>query len=584
MLGAAASAAAEAVAEALAAQAEREAVAVARAEQPVPPSAAVAHAEQPLALPSAAVALAVEPPASVVASTPASAAVALAEESLAPAPAPASAGLAGARGGALVGLLSRDSGETLIDQIVRSVAARIDDRLLRGGARMPSIRSFAAAHGVSPFTVVASYDKLVASGYLESRRGAGFFVRERLPMALNAAEPSAAVFGSGAGNAADAGLVAKPIDVVWLVRNMFRQMPHQHMPGTGVLPSDWLDGAAIANALRAVSRQNPNLLLSYGVPQGFLPLRQQLQHKLAELEIAAAPEQILTTAGVTQALDLVAREFTRPGDTIFVDDPAWFLMFGSFAALGAKVVGIPRLADGPDVARLAELAAIHKPKLYIINSVLHNPSSTSLSAAKAFQVLKLAEEHDFILVEDDIYCDLHPGSAVQPATRLAALDQLQRVIYLGGFSKTMAANLRVGFIATSAERAERLADRKMLSTLTTSDLGERVVYRVLSEGSYRKHADRLRGRLDSVRAKTLRQMERIGFKVGQAAPAGMFVWADAGCDTNALAERAMAEHLLLAPGSLFSPTQLPSTFMRLNVAAMQDPGVWRFLERALSKV
>ncbi|KQN70750.1 GntR family transcriptional regulator [Duganella sp. Leaf61] len=480
--------------------------------------------------------------------------------------------------GAMVGLLSRDSGETLIDQIVRSVAARIDERLLRGGARMPSIRSFAATHGVSPFTVVASYDKLVAAGYLESRRGAGFFVRERLPMALNAAEP-----GITSAGAADAALATKPIDVVWLVRNMFRQMPHQQMPGTGVLPSDWLDGAAIANALRAVSRQNANLLLSYGVPQGFLPLRQQLQHKLAELEIAAAPEQILTTAGVTQALDLVAREFTRPGDTIFVDDPAWFLMFGSFAALGAKVIGIPRLGDGPDVVRLAELAAIHKPRLYVINSVLHNPSSTSLSAAKAFQVLKLAEEHDFILVEDDIYCDLHPGSAVQPATRLAALDQLQRVIYLGGFSKTMAANLRVGFIATSPERAERLADRKMLSTLTTSDIGERVVYKVLSEGSYRKHADRVRARLDSVRAKTLRQMERVGLKVLHAAPAGMFVWADAGCDTNALAERAMAEHLLLAPGSLFSPAQLPSTFMRFNVAAMQEPAVWRFLERSLGR-
>ncbi|WP_229262289.1 aminotransferase-like domain-containing protein [Duganella guangzhouensis] len=487
-------------------------------------------------------------------------------------------------------MLLRESGETLIDQIVRSVAARIDDRLLRGGARMPSIRAFAGTHGVSAFTVVAAYDKLVATGYLESRRGAGFFVRERPAMALNAADAGASG-GSGATAAATAaalkaaqsGFDSKPIDVVWLVRNMFRQMPHQQMPGSGVLPPEWLDGPAVANALRAVSRQNPNLLLGYGLPQGFLPLRQQLQHKLAELEIAAAPEQIVTSTGVTQALDLVAREFTRPGDTIFVDDPAWFLMFGSFAALGAKVIGIPRLADGPDVARLAELAALHKPKLYIINSVLHNPSSTSLSAAKAFQVLRLSEEHDFIIVEDDIYCDLHPGSAVQPATRLAALDQLQRVIYLSGFSKTMSANLRVGFIATSPERAERLADRKMLSTLTCSEIGERVVYKVLSEGSYRKHADRMRGRLDGIRAKTLRQMERVGLKVDGSPPAGMFVWADAGCDTNLLTEKAMAHNLLLAPGSLFSPKQLPSTRMRLNVAAMQDPAVWRFLERELGK-
>ncbi|MYM24565.1 aminotransferase class I/II-fold pyridoxal phosphate-dependent enzyme [Duganella sp. FT135W] len=480
----------------------------------------------------------------------------------------------------MIGLLLRESGETLIDQIVRSVAARIDDRLLRGGARMPSIRSFAASHNVSAFTVVAAYDKLVATGYLESRRGAGFFVRERPAMALNHADSGAAVAPL---RAAQSGFDSKPIDVVWLVRNMFRQMPHQQMPGSGVMPPEWLDGPAIANALRAVSRQNPNLLLSYGVPQGFLPLRQQLQHKLAELEIAAAPEQIVTTAGVTQALDMVAREFTRPGDTIFVDDPAWFLMFGSFAALGAKVIGIPRLADGPDIARLAELAALHNPKLYIINSVLHNPSSTSLSAAKAFQVLRLSEEHDFLIVEDDIYCDLHPGSAVQPATRLAALDQLQRVIYLGGFSKTMAANLRVGFIATSGERAERLADRKMLSTLTTSDIGERVVYKVLSEGSYRKHADRMRARLDGIRAKALRQMERVGLKVDASPPAGMFVWVDAGCDTNVLTERAMAHNLLLAPGSLFSPKQLPSTRMRLNVAAMQEPAIWRFLERELLK-
>ncbi|MEO5934532.1 MAG: PLP-dependent aminotransferase family protein, partial [Duganella sp.] len=415
-------------------------------------------------------------------------------------------------------------------------------------------------------------------GYLESRRGAGFFVRERAPMALNAAEVAAAGVAAPRSR-----LDAKPVDVVWLVRNMFRQMPHHQMPGSGVLPPEWLDGTAIANALRAVSRQNPNLLVSYGLPQGFMPLRQQLQHKLAELEIAAAPEQIVTTAGVTQALDMVAREFTRPGDTIFVDDPAWFLMFGSFAALGANVIGIPRLADGPDIVRLAELAALHKPKLYIINSVLHNPSSTSLSAAKAFQVLRLSEEHDFIIVEDDIYCDLHPGSAVQPATRLSALDQLRRVIYLGGFSKTMAANLRVGFIATSAERAERLADRKMLSTLTTSDIGERVVYKVLSEGSYRKHADRVRTRLDGIRAKAVRQMERVGLKVDLASPAGMFVWADAGCDTSVLTERAMADNLLLAPGSLFSPAQLPSTRMRLNVAAMQEPAVWRFLEQQLGK-
>jgi DNA-binding transcriptional MocR family regulator len=467
--------------------------------------------------------------------------------------------------------LSREANQSLVNQIVRLIEARMDDKLLRSGMRMPSIRQFADTQKVSRFTVVEAYDRLVAKGCLESRRGSGFYVRERSPLVIQTQQT-----GSDSAH-------QRQLDVVWLVRNMFRQLPPQKMPGSGLLPSDWLDADLVANALRAIGRQNQNLLLHYGTPQGFLPLRQQLQLKLAELEIAASPEQIITTSGVTQALDLIARHFTQPGDTIFVDDPAWFLMFGSFASMGVNVIGIPRLADGPDIAKLAELAALHKPKLYVINSVLHNPTSTSLTAAKAFQVLKIAEQFDFTIVEDDIYCDMHPGSAVQAATRLAALDQLQRVIYLGGFSKTLAANLRVGFIAAPAELTQHLTDRKMLSTLTTNEIGERIVYKILSEGHYRKHTDRLRNKLDQVRDKTIRQLERIGLTVDINTPAGMFVWTDTDSNTNVLAEKAMEQGYLLAPGSLFSPNQLPSTRMRINVTTMSDSGLLRFLEREIRK-
>ena len=467
--------------------------------------------------------------------------------------------------------LSRDSDTSLVEQIVRSIESRINDRLLRSGARMPSIRQFADSHSVSRFTVVEAYDRLVAKGCLESRRGSGFYVRERSPLLAER--------GSNAASDKQPQL----IDVVWLVRNMHQQAPNKKMPGSGMFPSEWLDADLIANALRSISRQNPAQLLSYGIPQGFLPLRQQLQLKMAELEIAATPEQFVTTTGVTQGLDLVARHFTQPGDVILVDDPSWFLMFASFAALGARVVGVPRLADGPDMAKLAELVALHKPKLYVLVSVLHNPTSTSLSAAKAFQILKLAEEHDFMIVEDDIYCDMHPGSAVQPATRIASLDQLNRVIYMGGFSKTLSPNLRSGFIATSLELAQHFADRKMLTNLTSAEVGERVVYKILSEGHYRKHLDRLRSKLDSVRDRTIRQMERIGMTVDISTPAGIFVWADTGHDTNVMAEKALAEGFLLAPGALFSPSQLPSSRMRINVAAMSDPAIWRFLEQECGK-
>lgn len=467
--------------------------------------------------------------------------------------------------------LAAGSDRTLVERIVDWYSLRIDERVLRPGTRMPSIRVFSAEHRVSRFTVVEAYDRLIARGYIESRRGSGFYVRERN---LAAGLASARAWAESPNPS---------MDVVWLLRNMFRQLPPGDMPGGGVLPGDWLDAELVGASLRALGRQNGASMLAYGQAQGYLPLRQQLQLKLSEHEISAVPEQIVTTLGVTQGLDLVAQHFVKPGDTILVDDPGWFLMFGRFSLLGARVLGVPRLSDGPDIERLRALAAAHRPKLFVLSSVLHNPTSTSISAAKAFQVLRLAEEFDFRVVEDDVYCDLHPGPAVQPCTRLASLDRLERVIYLGGFSKTLAANLRVGFIACAAPLARALTDLKMLVGLTTPELGERVVYRVLSEGHYRRHLERLRGRLAQAREPVLRGLERLGLATFASPPVGMFAWVDAGLDTQPLAETMLEHGFLMAPGSLFLPDQRPSTWMRFNLATSANPRMLQALEATLDR-
>ena len=460
-------------------------------------------------------------------------------------------------------LLSGEAGTTLVERLVSGLRHRIDQRLLRPGSRLPSIRRCADRHGVSRFTVVEAYERLVALGYLESRRGSGFYVRER--------------------RALTAPPIADPpppaLDVVWLVRAMFQDLPPERMPGSGLLPPDWLDSTLLGRGLRATTRGDGASLLGYGEPQGYAPLRKQLQVKLAEIEIAAAPEQIVLTAGITQALDLIARQFLRPGDAVLVDDPGWFLMFGMFAALGARPIGVPRQGDGPDLAVLEQLLREHRPPLYVTTSVLHNPTGTSLTSAKAFQVLRLAEQYGVLLVEDDIYADFCEA----PAVRLAALDQLQRVIYVGSFSKTVAANLRVGFIAGERELARALADRKLLAALTTPELGERMMHQVLAEGHYRKHVERLRRRLAARRELVLSQLEQLGLRVFADPQGGMFAWLDAGRDSHALAARAYEQRWLLAPGSLFSPGQLPSSWLRFNLASSSHPDLLHFLERALAE-
>lgn len=463
--------------------------------------------------------------------------------------------------------LSRSANISLVDQIIALIQTQIDKKILRAGMRVPSIRELATDGEVSRFTVVEAYDRLVAKGYLESRRGSGFYVRKHEPAKQN--EVSQAI-QSGTS-----------FDVELMVRSMYRQYAPEKMPGLGLLPFEFLNGNLIASNLRDIGRQHANQFLQYGTLQGFLPLRQQLQLKLMNLEISATTDQIVTTTGVTQGLDLVCRLLTKPGDTVFVDDPAWYLLFGILDNLGVKIIGIPRLIDGPDINQLSEMAALHKPCLYITNSVLQNPTSSSLSSAKAFQVLKLAQEHDFMIAEDDIYCDMHPGNHIQPATRLASLDQLNRVIYLGGFSKTLAVNLRVGFIATTKLLAQKISDRKMLTSSTSCEISERVMYKILSEGRYRKHTERLRNKLAIARAKSVAWLTGLGMTINIHSAAGMFVWADTGCDAQQLAEKALKEDIFLTPGSLFSATQKVSPYMRFNVATLSDPSVIAFFEREI---
>jgi DNA-binding transcriptional MocR family regulator len=123
----------------------------------------------------------------------------------------------------------------------------------------------------------------------------------------------------------------------------------------------------------------------------------------------------------------------------------------------------------------------------------------------------------------------------------------------------------------------------MLVGATSPEINERVVFKVLTEGHYRRHVERLRSRLDLVRDKTARALEKLGFKLFGSPGAGMFIWADAGVDTSAMVAAGHEEGYFLAPGSLFSPQQSVSTWMRFNVANCGDAGLLAFLARQLER-
>ncbi|WP_312526120.1 PLP-dependent aminotransferase family protein [Comamonas sp.] len=467
----------------------------------------------------------------------------------------------------------RTGSASLVEQLVAHFSDRIRHHGLRTGMRLPSVRALADQAGVSRDTVVQAYDRLAAQGLVQSRRGAGFFVCAQRALAVAAAAPAASLAQGAA------------FDTAYLLRGIFREDADGsgHTGSAGCLPASWMDEGLISGAMRAILKQGVRAersLLGYGLPQGLAPLRRQIASTLQAQEVPAHPEtQLMTVSGVTHGLDLIVRCFLQPGDTVLVEDPGWFLIFGRLNTMGVNVVGVPRLPGGPDVQALQALAAQHQPKLFILNTAVHNPTGLSLSAGVAHEVLRIAERHDFLLVEDDTYSEYLGNMPL----RLAAMDRLQRVLLVGGYSKTLSGGLRVGYVAARPEFIHQLTDLKLLGGLTSALPSEQIVHRILADGSYRKHVDRLRERVDKARHRCLRQLEALGCHAVHEPVAGTFAWVDCGMDSELLARQASEHGLLLAPGVLFSPRQAPSSLLRISVAMAEQPAAWRTLALLLER-
>ena len=461
--------------------------------------------------------------------------------------------------------LSRGSDTTLTDQLSARFSERIRQRLLAPGTRLPSVRECARRHGVSAYTVVAAYDQLQAQGLVEARRQRGFFVREQVVEAPRTAA------------AAKVPHAPLPISATTLMRGMFQSPGTHPMPGLGTLPVEWLDLPMLSSALRRVSsgKQLAAHALQYGQPAGDARLRQALATRLADHGVVATPEQILTTIGATHGLDVVTRTLVRAGDSVLVDEPGWSVEYARLAALGLRVLPVPRGEEGPDLAVMERLIDAHHPRLYVTVSVLHNPTGASLSLGAAHRVLKLAQVHDLHIVEDDSYAHLAPAHL----PRMAALDALERTIYVSGFSKILAPNWRVGFVAAPLALIDRLIDTKLLSTLTTPSLTEQALAHCLEHGLLRRHAERVTAKLDAARARSVKLAESHDCRFA-APPRGLFGWVDVGVDTERLARVMLDDGWLLAPGALFHATHRPTSLMRINFATTQDARFWRALAQA----
>lgn len=470
--------------------------------------------------------------------------------------------------------LNPASSVPLIMQIIEGVRELVDTHVLKPGAKLPSIRAFAATHAVSMFTVVEAYDRLVAQGVLVARAHQGFFVarldEQGADVALSRILPSPAVRSP---EAAD-------FDEAWFLQRIFEHRGLPIKPGCGWLPSDWLFEEAIRRGFRKVGAEGLSLS-GYGDPMGHLPLRRHIaQHMALTQQLPVLSGQVLLSHGSSQALDWAVRTLVKPGDTVLIDDPCYPNLRSILQCQGARVIGAPRTPTGYELSALETLIVEHRPRVFFTQPRMQSPTGSRASLAQLHKLLTLATRHDLVVVENDLYADLD----AEQLPSLASLDELQRVIHVGSYSKTISPNLRVGFLLANPDMIARLAHLKMLSGLTSSEVSEKLVYHILTDGRWRKHLKRLRDRLKTAHARTLSRLGRLGFEVFCEPDEGLFLWARHPAVSNSapMAREAAAHGIMLAPGQLFMVDSTPTGWMRFNVAFSEDEAIWAFLARQLN--
>ena len=450
---------------------------------------------------------------------------------------------------------------------VGAVIADVRERVARGslspGARLPSIRRCAQALAVSNSTVVDAYERLVASGEIASRRGSGFYVTGvRRPVTLADRGPP----------------LEREIDPLWVMRHSLETGDEVLKPGCGWLPEDWLPAEGIRRALRTEARGPVEGLTAYGPPLGYAAMRAMLARRLALRDIAADPDQVVLTDSGTAALDLLCRLLVRPGDTVVVDDPCSCNFLNTLRAHGARIVGLPYTPNGPDLDAFAETVRVHAPRLYLTTGAFHNPTGATASPTVQHRLLGLIQAHDMMVIEDDIFADFES----EPTPRLAAFDGLERVFHLGSFSKMLSASIRCGFIAAPPRWIDALVDLKLATTFGSGELGARMICRLLSDGSERRHVEAVRTRLARARGETRERLLETGLTLWNEPRGGMFLWARLPGLLNAVevSRAAMRLGVVLAPGDLFSIGQRAGSYLRFNVA-QSPPKVFEVLEQAM---
>ena len=458
--------------------------------------------------------------------------------------------------------LERGGEISLTQQLADRIAALIDAGELVPGEKLPATRTLAGEAGINHLTAVRVYRRLAELGYVTAAVGRGTFVRQRVPVAADAARES---------DDWQLGMLSQR--TISYSEEMLRDSlavgvdaGRDLIPlGTGFPDPDLCPSQELAEIAAAIARDEPRAVTGYLEVEGLRELRERLAFHGRETGFASSAEEIIVTSGARQGIDLVARSVLGPGDVCAVESPSFAGMLSSLQSSGARVLPLPVDADGVDIDALERILARHELKLVALQPSCQNPTGVDLSPARRERLLELARTRGFFVLEDAVYASTRYEGAPPRSLRASAP---AHVIYVDSMSKTIGGGLRVGWVSSSGPIRQRLVQLKLDSDIHSAALPQYLAARYL-QGD---HHERLLARAQPVyrrrRDALLRALDRhLSLEASWMVPAGghhVWVTLHEPLDERALYAEANRAGVTFLPGGALEAQKSSRTSMRLS--------------------
>jgi 2-aminoadipate transaminase len=341
----------------------------------------------------------------------------------------------------------------------------------------------------------------------------------------------------------------------------------------GVPNPETFPAERIAEISAKVIRERRAVALQYGPTRGLPRLCESIAALSRARGVDCTAEDVLTTTGSQQALDLIAHTLLDPGDVVAVELPTYIGGSASFFARSAELVGVRQDDEGIVPESLREVASSRRVKLLYTIPNFQNPSGRLMTQARRAAVLELAEEFDFLVIEDDPYGELVYVDGAD-TTSMKSRDPHGRVLYLGSFSKVLAPGLRCGWIVAAKPLLERLEIAKQAADLCSGMLDQSIVDELIANGELEPQIERVRAFYRGKREVMIEELERhfAGKARWTSADGGLFTFVTVNGDTDTAAHLndAVANGVAYIPGGPFFVDGSGSNTMRLTFAKESD--------------